>query len=145
MICKYLENWTAQQVFEKVGRHLLDQGRPSVVRTSDGHHDMCRYRTPDGLECAAGCLIPEEEYTVSLETKGWHTMSELSRVPAKHVDLIGELQMVHDVYSQRHGHENVKQFWHRKLHAVARLYKLDPAFLDEYVDRLEDVVASTCE
>lgn len=56
---------TNQELFDRVARHLIQQGRPAT----DGAG--CRYRVfqPDGtvLKCAIGCLIPDHVYTRSLE------------------------------------------------------------------------------
>lgn len=54
---------TKQEVFDKVATHLLTQNKRSLEGTS------CVYRAKDGSMCAAGCLIPDEEYTPALE--GW--------------------------------------------------------------------------
>ena len=54
---------TKQEVFDKVATHLLTQNKRSLEDTS------CVYRAKDGSMCAAGCLIPDEEYTPALE--GW--------------------------------------------------------------------------
>lgn len=55
---------TKQEVFDKVATHLLTQKKRSYDNGS------CAYRAKDGSMCAAGCLIPDEEYTPDLE--GWH-------------------------------------------------------------------------
>lgn len=46
---KYLTN---QQIFNRVAKHLLEQNEKSMDEWG------CAYRSPDGLMCAAGCLIP---------------------------------------------------------------------------------------
>lgn len=55
---------TKQEVFDKVATHLLTQKKRSY------DNGACVYRAKDGSMCAAGCLIPDEEYTPDLE--GWH-------------------------------------------------------------------------
>ncbi len=50
-----------QQVFNKVAKHLLAQDAQSLEGTN------CRYRSPEGLQCAVGCLINDENYTEELE------------------------------------------------------------------------------
>lgn len=52
-----------QEVFEKVARHLLKQGRKSV-HAKDG---VCQLRGDGGRACAIGCLIADEHYDPSLE------------------------------------------------------------------------------
>lgn len=51
-----LHEATAQQVFDQAALHLLTQNRKSKEDTK------CAYRTKEGLRCAAGCFISEEEY-----------------------------------------------------------------------------------
>jgi hypothetical protein len=57
-----LRRISAEQVVYTVFKHLLTQGERAVNR--DGVCMACMYRTPDGLKCAAGVLIPD--YLVSL-------------------------------------------------------------------------------
>lgn len=82
---------TAQEVFDQVAKHLLDQGKRSATRIGAA----CRYRFKD-LKCAAGCLIADTEYEARFEQRSWDKVS--SMVGCKtHVDLITYLQRVHDV------------------------------------------------
>lgn len=57
---------TKQEVFDKVARHLLTQ-RAKAVSTLYTFSPKCAYRSPDGLSCAIGCLIPDSLYTSTLE------------------------------------------------------------------------------
>lgn len=50
---------TAQSIFDTVAWHLIKQGRPAWAKNGSGG---CMYRTPDGLKCAIGCLIADDEY-----------------------------------------------------------------------------------
>ena len=52
---------TNQQIFNKVAKHLLKQGR----RARDGNG--CAYRGENGTKCAVGCLIPDALYDDRLE------------------------------------------------------------------------------
>lgn len=52
-----------QEVFNKVVRHLLTQKQKARVGTT------CMYKTPEGLKCAVGCLIPDELYSQDIEGK----------------------------------------------------------------------------
>ena len=61
---------TAQQVFDQVKTHMMAQYAKSVGQNSD----VCLYRGPDGLKCAAGCLISDEEAETIPEMKGWQVM-----------------------------------------------------------------------
>ena len=50
-----LEQATAQQVFTQVKNHLLKQNEKSMI------NGICAYRGSNGLQCAAGCLMSDEE------------------------------------------------------------------------------------
>ncbi len=45
---------TAQEVYSQVRKHLLTQKMKSIEEGKG-----CVYRGPDGLMCAAGCLISD--------------------------------------------------------------------------------------
>lgn len=53
---------TNQEFFDKTVEHLVRQGQRAVGE--DGH---CRYRTPEGLKCAAGVHIPDDVYRPAME------------------------------------------------------------------------------
>lgn len=90
---------TAQEVFDQVATHLLKQNEQS--RSAD---DWCAYRGANGLMCAAGCLIADDEYKVAFDTggnapsKGWDSLIADGFVPRAHSELIQGLQHVHDCY-----------------------------------------------
>jgi len=58
--------------------------------------DICLYRGPRGLKCAAGCLIGDDEYEPEFEGKGWFTLVGEGKIPKEHSKLIRLLQEVHD-------------------------------------------------
>lgn len=90
---------TAQEIFDKVVTHLRTQGEQASILKSDGGYS-CRYRTEDGLKCAVGCLIPDDDYSPSME--GTYASSVISRNRDKlsylspHLALLDDLQAVHD-------------------------------------------------
>lgn len=53
-----------QEVFNKVANHLLTQNKKSW---SDEIFD-CAYKNNEGLKCAIGCLISDENYYPELES-----------------------------------------------------------------------------
>ncbi len=85
---------TDQEAFERVVRHLLNQGRRSLSTRG-----MCSYRGATGLRCAVGCLIPDSAYRLSFES---HHVSEIAeRVPVLkglRMSLLTDLQFTHDAY-----------------------------------------------
>lgn len=61
---------TLQKIFNKVSKHLLTQGVRSLGYSVKADREICRYRTPDGLKCAVGCLIKAKVYREELEYRG---------------------------------------------------------------------------
>jgi hypothetical protein len=92
---KTLEQATAQEVFDQVATHLLTQNKKSAEMISV-EIAGCRYRSSDGLKCAAGCLIGDDEYSREMETRSWRYLIHINLVPDKHSDLICRLQKIHD-------------------------------------------------
>lgn len=52
-----------QEVFDRVASHLIKQNKKS----RESSIGPCVYRTPQGLSCAVGCLISEEDYDNRVE------------------------------------------------------------------------------
>ena len=53
-----------QTIFNQVCQHLVRQGKAAIQGGG-----ACRYRTEDGMRCAVGYLISDENYECSLEGK----------------------------------------------------------------------------
>lgn len=92
---KTLADASAQDVFNQVALHLLSQGKRAV----EGEEVCgdCVYHSPDGLRCAAGCLISDEEYDEAMEWNSWLYLVDDELVPQEHANLISELQNLHDM------------------------------------------------
>lgn len=93
---------TAQEIFDKVAAHLLQQGKRSMLLT-DEYEPVCAYRGEGGRMCAVGCLIKDENYTKELEGHGIGSIQvlealEASGVVFSHELLLRELQIMHDTY-----------------------------------------------
>jgi len=96
-----------QEVFDKVAAHLLTQREKS--KDSYG----CLYRSPDGLKCAIGCLIPDNLYDKAIEN------SPVDELPENILRFIGvedsiedinfltDLQIIHD--------DSLSENWREKL------------------------------
>ncbi len=85
---------TTEEVFEYIRNHLLTQNRISA--DIDG---ACVYKNEQGLKCAAGCLIPDEKYhPPKIEDTKWRKLVDIGYVPEAHVELIQEMQHIHDDY-----------------------------------------------
>lgn len=86
---------TRQETFNTVVAHLRQQGRQAV--NSGGR--QCQYRGEDGLKCAAGCLIPDEDYRKDFEGRGVMTNTEIATLIRRlghDVELVSSLQDIHD-------------------------------------------------
>lgn len=59
---------TKQEIYNKVRTHLLTQNAQAVTVGKNG--ETCAYRGDDGLTCAVGCLIPDEQYRTTFEGMG---------------------------------------------------------------------------
>lgn len=87
-----------QEAFDLVKAHLTRPGARQAVST-DGH---CMYRVnedPKGERCAAGALIPDEQYDPTIENEVFHKLvysGEVVLPPDMSDDLIDSLQSVHD-------------------------------------------------
>jgi len=88
-----LDQATEQEVFDQVKNHLLTQMANSILEPDN---DICAYRGVNGLQCAAGCLMSDEEATNIIEKTSWHSLSRKGLVPKCHLELINKLQDIHD-------------------------------------------------
>lgn len=89
---------TKQEIFNTVVRGLAKQNWEQSI----DHTGECQYRGPNNLRCAAGWLIPDDEYDISFEGKEAST-PEVSQCLAnlgysdEQIRFIGDLQASHDV------------------------------------------------
>jgi hypothetical protein len=81
---------TKQETFDIVARHLLTQNKKAYgpYYTAFGKNNGCVYRSPDGLKCAAGCLIPDDKYHSDLE-------GEIAKL-GHDANFVRRLQLIHD-------------------------------------------------
>ena len=94
---KTLPTATEQEVFDQVATHLIRQCRKSLKEQSLlGPFGASAYRGDDGLKCAAGCLIADDEYDIGMERILWRGLVSQGEVPKEHWLLIDALQIVHD-------------------------------------------------
>lgn len=82
---------TKAEVFYFVIDHLRKQG--VQARNEAG---SCRYRTPEGLKCAAGCLIPDDQYNSEFEGSCWETIAPNFPQYEEFKWMITDLQEMHD-------------------------------------------------
>ena len=124
---------THQEIFNKVATHLLTQRKQAINDAG-----ICFYRTPEGLSCAVGCLIPDDLYTPLIETGipgEWRQEGE--GIAGKHLAVIleaagfveGDMQLLVRLQQVHDGHETVAG-WRAELANVAGEFHLSPAILD---------------
>ena len=89
---KTLPQATAQEVFDQAAKHLIAQGE----RSTEHDGTACLYLSPDGLKCAAGCFIGDDEYTGEYEANDWAILIDEEVAPQIHDALIINLQSIHD-------------------------------------------------
>lgn len=116
-----------QKTFNTVRDHLLAQGRRSKrrARKSDPApgSSICLYRSPAGLSCAIGCLIPDDVYDPSIEGDPVYCLPPKIRKALgirtdEDEELLFSLQNVHDNHDPR--------TWKNELTWVAEQYGLKP-------------------
>lgn len=120
---KTLPQATAQEVFDQIAVHLLTQNKKSI----DGDTLRCLYKTKDGLKCAAGCLISDEEYCGEFEGLDWFRMMELKIVPENHKRLITLLQTMHD------NPDTEPSEWKTELISISRIEKLNTTAIEKFL------------
>lgn len=102
--------YTTQTAFDKISAHLVKQDRRA--RPSKNIR-ICQLKTAEGLQCAVGCLIPDEDYRIELEQ---YLVRELvAEVPCLRgldAQFLRDMQLIHDK-------ENVEN-WPRMLRQYAR-------------------------
>lgn len=101
-----------QDVFDRVARHLLRQGR----KAEDPETKICRYRASDGSKCAIGCLIPDEKYEDWMEGNVIRNLVEDDRFPFpewrgdSNGEFLQRLQRIHDSYTTDKWAEKLQAF-----------------------------------
>lgn len=111
---KTLEDATEQEVFNQVANHLLTQNEKSTNTTG-----VCLYKSVINgktLKCAAGCLIGDDEYLSEFENNKWIHLGYEGLVPKYHLNLIRDLQCIHDNYNPNE--------WYLRLKYLAIKYNL---------------------
>ena len=100
---------THAEIFYKVSDHLSKQNTKSGI---DGY---CRYRGNNGLKCAIGCLIDEDEYESGMEGDSigflFNTYT-FRNFDSSYENILGDLQTIHDKTSVKEwpcGLETVRQ------------------------------------
>lgn len=114
------------EIFEKVQTHLLAQKCRSAGINPQTENFICLYRGPEGLMCAAGCLIPDELYDPSMEGCNCQEGAVAKALIQAGVDMSdGTIAMMVD--SLQDMHDRVPPLkWADALKEKARYYGLAP-------------------
>lgn len=133
-----MSNFTRQDTFDRVALHLLTQGQRSAIEETyregiyTGTIQHVMYRSPDGLRCAIGVLIPDSEYRDAFEgvpLEGVPLEDVVAECPSlqKHdLILMQELQCIHDV-------DDVDD-WPAELCKTASTFDLDPHVVEDFLE-----------
>ncbi len=113
-----LPDASAQAVFDQVKTHLLTQKQQSLSNSPSGL-SVCAYRGINGLKCAVGCLISDEEYQAYSHMEGFAWDSDYAQelMPQNHAELITALQDLHDM--------NPVSRWSAELQHIATRHGLE--------------------
>lgn len=99
---------TRQETFNKAYLFILKQGKQGKQGKQSKIEDEYQYRGPDGLMCAAGCLIDDAHYQKYFEGNALDQDSDpqawegiglalvLSGVDNEDLHMVRDLQIVHD-------------------------------------------------
>lgn len=128
---RMLEELTEQDVFDIAAWHLLEQGE----RASMG--GGCLYRTPFGMRCPVGWLIPDAEYRTAFEgrrvgrlpdaARGCHCSPEFVEFLQRFERLLSNLQQVHD--------NHAPFMWWGLLRDVASMHGLNAGVIDHMKEK----------
>lgn len=90
-----------KEAFQIAKKHLLCQMKKSEAVVDQTF--KCLYRGPNGLKCAVGALIPDDEY------KAWHDNASLSDVARETSLSLLSLHMLRDLQAL-HDHEPIHKW-----------------------------------
>jgi hypothetical protein len=101
-----LKDSTAQEVFEFVAQHLLNQNQRCM------NNGKCAYRGEDGLKCAVGVIIADDEYDPVFDMVSDSAIQCLVRDKrikvSDHLELLTMLQSIHDTYPEFQWEDKLK-------------------------------------
>lgn len=119
---------TAQEIFNQSYLGVLRQGRTSYGPIG------CRYRRPDGCKCAAGQVIPDNEYKEDMEGQRFGRIFDRTSIEEMHSGLIEDLQFYHDAMPHHLRGGCFRAEWRARAWKVAKRFSLQmPAETAEVV------------
>lgn len=108
-----------QELFGKIISHLRAQNAVSLLATDD---QSCAYRGLNGLKCAVGCLISDEEYDPKMENNNLKYLMQnfptlfISSLDRQCKNLMRRMQLIHDATSP--------EMWENSFQEVAQIFDL---------------------
>ena len=123
-----------QEAFDKVATHLLTQNKRSVSLDEQ----TCLYRSPDGLKCAIGCLISDEDYLPEMDDEDsplsvnglistlykFHSIPSIQKLNTLDNEFLNELQTMHDFTPTTD--------WKNELLKISKSYNLNARVLNQF-------------
>lgn len=131
---------TNQEIFNQVIEGIFRQGGPSFVYYEDSKDIICKYRWSNGRKCAAGLIMPDDEYSEDVE--GYPVDNERINpwfYKNTDIDFMKTLQIVHDETIRNEetqgflSDEDFLKKWVIKMKKVADDYDLDKTVLNKYL------------
>lgn len=101
---------TRQEALDINWDWFVVQGKPEGVGVDPEEGGLlCMYRGKDGCRCAAGTLIPDDDYDSRMEGNGFcedfvarYDLGDL--FPLETITFVGKMQTIHDSYqADKHG------------------------------------------
>lgn len=128
---------TFQQIFNKVGKHLLTQLEQSRRPSTTKFAGDCLYRTHTGLKCAIGCLIPDDIYDPDMENQSAGHLLTRWTIPGLHhqgydhplATFLNKLQTIHDDSGREFDPVYNKEAWSQELRMLANKYDLSTRWI----------------
>ena len=121
----------AQYTFDQVAAHLIEQNEKSMSNDIG-----CAYRGKNGMRCAIGFCISNEDYDPKMEgcfvdmrygpDKLFTIMDKVSLGYYKNSNFLDDLQVIHDC--------NLPIIWPAMLKQFAKSYSLDDSIVDIMVN-----------
>jgi len=90
---KNIAEASLQDIFDQAANHLLAQMKQSR------NDRICLYRSDDGLKCAVGCFIADDEHSEDMEGDCVETLiinGGMSSISRDRLRLLDGLQSMHD-------------------------------------------------
>lgn len=129
-------NLTQQEIFDKVVNHLYTQRKQST------HNLVCMYRSNDGLKCAVGILIDDEDYIPEMDNT--HACTAVSDIVCinginpqlksmlnDNMNLLESLQLAHDRHNNWNSNGPTRSLYN-DLIEIAGVVKLSLQVLRQY-------------